>query len=239
MIETIRTTKNEKENVFVVEFNNGVIKHFDTQMEIEMYLEEINEIGSEKMFEKEIESTYDLVEKFVDEAIEKYGAFMEIFDNENTSKGRIYVQNTDDDENKTIINIVSEVTNKIKGIKVTIDKDIDITLGYLHFDFEIKILLSEMEIEAIEDFEESLNNIEYASICKKQKEANNIMDNVIFDDFEEKYDGSIETIILFQDEIEAGMGGDWGYKEDGGDWYYRASGGAFSSATDYWNYILG
>ncbi len=229
MIKVVKTTKIEKENVYVVEFSNGVIKYFDTQMEIEMYLDEINKIGSEKMFKNEIETTYDLVEKFVDEAIEKYGAFMEIFDNENTSKGRIYVKSTDDDENKAIINIVDEVTNKIKGIKVTIDKDIDIVLGYLHFNFEIKILLSNIEIEAIEDFEESLNNIEYLSICKKQEKENKIMDNVIIDDDYDDY-GIEQTNIVFEDEIEA---------EIGGDWYCRASGGAFSSESDYWNYILG
>lgn len=74
--------------------------------------------------------------------------------------------------------------------------------------------------EAFKDFEECLNNIAYLTICKEQEKEEIMMDNVIFDDDFDDY-GIEQTNIVFEDEIEAEIGG------------------AFSSASDYWNYILG
>ena len=226
MIKVAQISKNEKENVFVVEFSNGVIKFFDTQMGIEMYLEKVN--NGVDIMNKEIESTYDIVEKIVDEKISTYGAYMEVFDNETISKGRIYVKYMDDDENKEIINIVNKTIDKMPHIEINIDENIDMILGYLNFEFEIKIVLQDIEIEAIEDFEESLNNIEYLARCKEEEKEEIIMNNAIIDEYYEN--GEEHLVVEFEDEIE---------KELGGDWYCRASGGAFSSASDYWNYILG
>lgn len=73
-----------------------------------------------------------------------------------------------------------------------------------------------------------INEEIYNKICKEEEKENEIMDNVIFDTYLDAY-GKEEVDIIFEDEI----------REEEGDWYCRASGGGFSSASDYWNYILG
>ena len=74
-----------------------------------------------------------------------------------------------------------------------------------------------------------INKEIYNKICEEEEKENEIMDNVIFDTYLDAY-GKEEVDIIFEDEVK---------EEEGGDWYCRASGGGFSSASDYWNYILG
>lgn len=166
----------------------------------------------------EINELYDSIEETVDKSLEQFkNTFLEIFDDETTSKGRIYINtNTDEDD---VLPIVNKVLEQFPMVKVEIEEQPSITLGYYYYGFTISI------VDIIK--EENLNN--YHKICNKEEKEKIIMDNVIFDNDFDDY-GIEETNIIFEDEIE---------DEIGGDWYCRASGGAFSSSEDYWDYILG
>lgn len=202
---------------------------------------ELNTLEGDNMTISEI---YDEIEEIIEEKLVefKYTDF-EVFDNELESRGWIVIDMGDGEFQDEIISIVSSAIDEIKGVEISIDEMPSFTVGIYHFGFDIKIsgvttprkpfkgdnmdILHKLECD--EEFYELLNNVEYCSICKKEKEEEVIMDNAIVTDAFDSY-GKIFEDIVFEDEIEA---------EIGGDWYCRASGGAFSSSQDYWNYILG
>jgi len=144
--------------------------------------------------------------------------------NDNVIKGYINIGRLDTEFNDYVIVESVDETLNILGIEYNRHTIPNVDIGEYYF--PITIFRNNInKLDANRDIEQSLNHIEYCSICKKEMEENNIMDNVIFDYDYDDY-GIEEVDVMFEDEI-------------GGDFYYTASGGAFDSASDYWNYILG
>ena len=172
----------------------------------------------------ETKQIYNTIEEKVNE---KIGAnYFEILDEEPISDGYIIIE--DETPIEETIKTIKEEVEEIGGVSIDIDEmpsdDFELT-----YKFKIDISGVTTPQKPFGDDNMSDEAIYYKMECKKQKEEERIMDNAIVTDAFDSY-GKIFEDIVFQDEIEA---------EIGGDWYCRASGGAFSSSQDYWNYILG
>lgn len=135
-----------------------------------------------------IERIYDEIEKQVNDKLDEYEAYFEIFDVAPTSDGWITIKETDDREEE-ILEILQNTINDFDGVKIVIDDipTLDVEYYYnIHIDIELAI---------------------YNRICKEEEKQKQIMANAIIDEYID-FDGTIIQTIVFEDEIERELGGD-------------------------------
>lgn len=97
---------------------------------------ELNDNGSVNM---DISKLYDVIEETIDKELERFeNTFFEVFDDETTSNGRIYINtNTDEDD---VLPIVKRVLKQFPMVKVTIEDTPSVVLGYYFYGFTISII---------------------------------------------------------------------------------------------------
>lgn len=123
-----------------------------------------------------ISKLYDLIEETIDGELDKFkNTFFEIFDDETTSDGRIYINtNTDEDD---VLPIVKRVLKQFPMVKVTIEDTPSLILGYYFYGFTIEVKDEDVKYwEECEKEEQDIRDmaqfeiVEYTSIFGEYKE---------------------------------------------------------------------
>ena len=123
-----------------------------------------------------ISKLYDVIEETIDTQLERFeNTFFEVFDDETTSDGRIYINtNTDEDD---VLPIVKRVLKRFPMVKVTIEDTPSVTLGYYFYGFTIEVRDDDAQYwEECEKEEQDIRDmaqfeiVEYTSIFGEYEE---------------------------------------------------------------------